>query len=338
MKRRVMLSQLPSVPPKEFRIFRAGLNRTEKGDFTFDAESARKVISDFKTRGVDGVIDLEHLSNDDEHPNYDPDARGAYQLAVRGGELWAVSVSWTPDGEKRIKEKRQRYISPTFYYDKDGRITGLHNIAICANPATHNIAPLIAASKKSGLKIAALAVEVSKMEELKKIAAQLGLGEDATLEDVLAAIDALKQEESKDEPPKDEKKEESADDPESKEMAKLSSKAQARIVALTASHDSMKKEIAELKASNSRSEVDALISANVDKIPLKLEGWARKQKPEDLREYLSHAVPGQRKVSEQVPTTTDEVTLSEGDLVALSMVPGMTKERFIEQKKKLAKK
>lgn len=337
MKKRVMLSQMPQTPPKEFRIFRSGVNRTEKGDFTFDAKSARDIMEAFKKRGVDGQIDLEHLSNDDEHPNYDPDARGAYQLEMRGGDLWAVDVSWTPDGERRIREKRQRYISPTFYVDKNKRITGLHNIAICANPATHNIAPLIAASKKSGLTIAALAVEVSKMEELKKIAAQLGLGEDATLEDILAAIDALKAEESKDEPPKEEK-EETTDDPEEKEMAKLSSKAQARIVALTASHDSMKKEIVELKASNQRSEVDALIAANVDKIPLKLEGWARKQKPEDLREYLSHAVPGQRKASTQVQAKDDEVTLSEGDLIALSMVNGITKEKFIEQKKKLAKK
>lgn len=337
MKRRVMLSQMPNTPPKEFRIFRAGVNHTEKGDYVFDAKSARDIMQHFNERGVDGMIDLEHLSNDDEHPNYDPDARGAYRLAMRGGDLWAVNVSWTPEGEQRIKEKRQRYISPTFYVDKDGRITGLHNIAICANPATHNIAPLIAASKKSGLKIAALAVEVSQMEELKKIAAQLGLGEEATLEDILAAIDALKQEEVSEDPPK-EKEEESSDEPEDKEMAKLSSKAQARIVALAASHDSMKKQIEELKASNARSEVDALIAANVDKIPLKLEGWARKQKPEDLREYLSHAVPGQRKVSEQVQTQSEEVSLSEGDIVALSMVPGMTKERFIEQKKKLAKK
>jgi hypothetical protein len=135
-------------PPTEFRIFAAGMNRTSNGDGLFDEQAARDVMARFQTHGVDVMIDLEHLSLDDEGPNFDPDARGWCRLEVRNGELWATNVKWTADGEARLREKRQRYISPVFEYEKaTRRITNVLNIAITAMPATHKIAPLVAASQ-----------------------------------------------------------------------------------------------------------------------------------------------------------------------------------------------
>lgn len=134
-------------PPSEFRIFAAGENTTQKGTYLFDDQAARDVMAAFEAHGADLMIDLEHLSIEDPETsaNFDPDARGWCRLEVRGGELWAAGVTWTPDGHTRLSEKRQRYISPVFSVDAAGRVVRVLNIAITAMPATDNLEPLVAA-------------------------------------------------------------------------------------------------------------------------------------------------------------------------------------------------
>jgi hypothetical protein len=135
--------------PTEFRIFAAGANETQKGTTIFDAEAAEAVMAAYQKHGVDLMIDLEHESLDETATRADSrDARGWFKLEVRNGELWAVDVRWTPDGEARLREKRQRYVSPAFIEDQaTSRAVRLVNVAICAMPATHNAAPLVAASE-----------------------------------------------------------------------------------------------------------------------------------------------------------------------------------------------
>lgn len=133
------------VIPTEFRIFKAGVNTSEKGAFLFDAKAAAATMSAFNRAGVDRMIDLEHLSLDPEARNFDPDARAAFSLELRDGELWAVNVRWTEDGKRRLREKTQRYISPAFLHDRAGRITKLFNLALTAQPATHGTPELVAA-------------------------------------------------------------------------------------------------------------------------------------------------------------------------------------------------
>jgi phage I-like protein len=133
--------------PREFRIFAAGVNTSTKGPVLFDEQSAESAMAAWQRQGVDLMIDLEHLSLDGDTRHYDPDARGWAKLALRSGELWAVDVKWTPDGERRLTERRQRYISPAFITDKDGRVLSVVNVAITALPATHHAQPLIAASR-----------------------------------------------------------------------------------------------------------------------------------------------------------------------------------------------
>lgn len=131
--------------PTEFRIFRAGVNSSTKGDVTFDEIAAANVMAAHETHGVDLPIDLEHLSlAPDVRTDYD--ARGWFKLAVRDGELWAVNVTWTSDGEMRLREKRQRYISPAFNVDAENRVTRVINAALTALPATYNAQALIAAN------------------------------------------------------------------------------------------------------------------------------------------------------------------------------------------------
>jgi phage I-like protein len=139
-------------PPTEFRIFKAGENTTSHGTFLFDDQAAIAVMEEYNSHGIDVMIDLEHLSVEDPETsaNFDPDARGWCKLELRNGELWAVNVTWTTDGTARLTEKRQRYISPVFAVDAETkRIMAVLNIAITAIPATDNLAPLVAASRRA---------------------------------------------------------------------------------------------------------------------------------------------------------------------------------------------
>jgi len=116
----------------------------------FDAAAAREVMRAYQQHGADIMIDLEHLSLDAESRSFDPDARAWCRLAIRGGELWAVDVRWTPDGQRRVKARTQRYVSPAFEADeKTRRVLRVLNIALTALPATHDPAALIAASNRA---------------------------------------------------------------------------------------------------------------------------------------------------------------------------------------------
>lgn len=133
--------------PAEFRLFVAGWNETENGNYLFDDEAAAAVMAAQDAHQVDRMIDLEHLSLDTESNNFDPDARGWCKLELRDdGSLWAVDVKWTEDGAQRLRDKRQRYVSPAFEIDPETkRVTKIVNIALTALPATHGTPELVAA-------------------------------------------------------------------------------------------------------------------------------------------------------------------------------------------------
>jgi phage I-like protein len=146
LKRLTALEVSGNSLPSEFILFHAGVNDSEKGPVLFDEIAARSVMADYATRGVDLHIDLEHLSLEPWSPNYDPDARGWGQLEVREGDCWCVNVKWTPDGEKRLSERTQRYVSPAFYVDEFSRVTKVINVALTGLPATHKTPALVAAN------------------------------------------------------------------------------------------------------------------------------------------------------------------------------------------------
>lgn len=134
-------------PPHEFRIFAAGWNDSRKGRVLFDAVAARDVMTAYAQHGTDLMLDLEHLSLDEDARNYDPDARAWGRLELRAGALWAIGVTWTPDGDRRVRERRQRYISPAFRINTTTRrVVEVVNVAITALPASDRLEPLIAAN------------------------------------------------------------------------------------------------------------------------------------------------------------------------------------------------
>jgi len=142
-------------------LFAVGLNETRNGPVLFDAAAAAAVLADFELGGVDLMIDLAHDSLSEgarEHRDDADDARGWFRLAVRNGELWAVDVTWTSDGTRRLRDRTQRYVSPAIEIDDEDRVVRIVNVALCARPATLNAPALVAREKNQ------LTLEDSKMD------------------------------------------------------------------------------------------------------------------------------------------------------------------------------
>lgn len=188
-------------PPAEFRLFVSGWNDTENGRFLFDAEAASAVMAAHEKWGVDLMIDLEHQALNAGTPPEPTarDARGWFRLELRpDGSLWAVGVTWTPDGAQRLADKRQRYVSPAFGVDPEtSRITSIINCALVAIPATHDTPALVAASRNGesmldaaliskALEAIAAGDEAGALDLLKTIVAAAAGGESDT-----AAEDAV---------------------------------------------------------------------------------------------------------------------------------------------------
>lgn len=163
--------------PTEFKLFGWGVNDSSSGAVMLDR---RGVASIFRRRGCrDVMIDLEHLALEKKGPSDFFDARGWGKLEVRDDGLYLVNVTWTPDGERRLKEKTQRYVSPAFYVDEKNRVVELVNVALTALPASLHLPALVAASARSARK-------VNNMDP--KLLEALGLPPEASVADVLAAL------------------------------------------------------------------------------------------------------------------------------------------------------
>lgn len=142
--------------PKEFRILRAGLNKTEKGEFLFDDEAALAVMEAYRSKGLDKLqVDFEHQSTVAPPGGGDAakPAAGWFKPEVRGGELWATAVAWTARASGMLAPKEgapeYRYFSPILFFDEDTRrVTRLKNIALTNDPAMDDLAPLVAATAR----------------------------------------------------------------------------------------------------------------------------------------------------------------------------------------------
>lgn len=227
--------------PTEFVLFKAGVNESSKGPALFDESAAAAVMAAYGKWGVDLMIDVDHASLDQyarEQRRDAGDAVGWFNLEVRDGALWAVNVRWNPEGERQLRDKLRRYISPAFYTDDYSRVTELINIALVAMPATFGAQPLVAASRG--------AIRRLSMDP-KQIAAAIDAIKNADSEAALAILEAMLISaaggEQQPEPPKDP----SAEAPMSEAAPALETKLSALLG--VAGADAIEAAVAALKAS-----------------------------------------------------------------------------------------
>lgn len=159
--------------PTEFRIFKYGLNRSEKGDFVFDEESAESVMAEYQRHNKPMLLDFNHGTTLEAATPEQAVAAGEFTPQIRGDasgkpELWAVDVKWTDRARAMVQAREYRLFSPFFEHTKGGRITRLINCALTNLPALDGIAPLMAASLNAN------PYEGKHMEEeLKKLKAEV---------------------------------------------------------------------------------------------------------------------------------------------------------------------
>lgn len=290
--------------PTQFRIFRQGKNSSTKGTVVFDDKSAKAIMAEYAKHGADLMLDLEHLSINRDSPHYNPDAMAWFKLALRGGELWATDVRYSPEGAARLESKKQRYISPYFLVEKASkRVVSLINAALTALPATDAPMALVAASQTHGLM--AFSITGNPMD-LSALIELLGLPSDATLDDIVAAVKALQEGKTPaagETPPAPVASSEGppASPPAGGEGPGLGgATATPRKTTVSIQHSQDPSAAAVLELTRKVSSLEAvalnrsreeLIRANADKLTPVLETWARTQTIETLTTFFAAAAP-----------------------------------------------
>ena len=113
----------------------------QRSPLEVDLESLSAMVSSFKSRGVDVVIDYEHQSLQGERA---PAAGWVKELEARGDGLYA-RVEWTPQAQEYLRNREYRYFSPVLRLDPETRKPQiLMQVALTNVPAIKGLAPLVA--------------------------------------------------------------------------------------------------------------------------------------------------------------------------------------------------
>ena len=140
-------------------------------------DAAHVAISSYDS-DRDIPIDYEHAT-EIKAPEGEPAPAAGWikQLQARGGALWG-EVEWTDRGREAVASREYRYLSPVFEYEREsGNIVRLLSAGLTNNP---------------NLRMTALNREENSMDQ--EILKALGLAEDASGEQAVAAINTLRQE------------------------------------------------------------------------------------------------------------------------------------------------
>jgi phage I-like protein len=109
--------------------------------FLVDEASLKSMAADFRSRGVDLVVDYEHQSLQGERA---PAAGWIKALEARGDGLWA-RVDWTQQARDYLEKKEYRYFSPVLRLDPESRKpVALMHVGLTNVPAIKHLPPLVA--------------------------------------------------------------------------------------------------------------------------------------------------------------------------------------------------
>lgn len=154
--------------------------RTDKS-YAFDPET---LAARFNADDVRLPIDFEHATVHLAAKGERVDAIGWIEaMEARADGLYG-RVEWLAAGKEALAARTHRYVSPTFHHDDAGGVTWLHSVALTTAPALSNMPALAHAGKDAPTK--------PETGMTTKIAAALGLAETADETACLSAISTLK--------------------------------------------------------------------------------------------------------------------------------------------------
>jgi len=328
----LMMPEMEDVaePADSFLIFPKGAMSTSKGVFVFDDVSAAMVMAAYERHGIKQLpIDYDHGMLGGQPSADSSSAAGWFVPAVTDDGLMATNVQWTPKAKKMLKDREFRHYSPAFDVDmgetvavmagdemmQGHRITRLVNVALTNLPATHGQMPLVANAINCDTNShkqapSAQQKEPAKMEliklfgltseaEVAQQATQLLSAVDGakTLADVLACINDLK--------------------------------------AGAAKSIELAQRVAALEAEKAETERDALIAklSEDGKAPPSIHGFLRTLSIEQVKSFGECApVAGGHVVNSDA--VQQEIMLSEDDEHVLSLMPNVSREAFIAERKR----
>jgi len=164
--------------PEVIPVLPLGHVVSSKGEFDVDEESFQAMKAQITQRGVDLVVDYEHQTLKGVEA---PAAGWVKELKLEGGQIMAV-VQWTPRGAQYLENKEYRYLSPVVTVRRsDGKATGLHSLALTNTPAIEHMTPIVNSDLFEG---------GQHIMDIQKLAELLGLGTDATEEQILESLKA----------------------------------------------------------------------------------------------------------------------------------------------------
>lgn len=171
--------------PEIISILPLGHVVSQKGEFDVDEESFEAMKAQIAQRGVDLVIDYEHQTLTGERA---PAAGWVKELMLDDGQIKA-RVEWTLPAKQYLENREYRYLSPVITVRKaDDKATGLHSLALTNTPAIEGMSPIVNSlnfNSEGGH---------DNMDIIKELAKLLGLGEEATEEQVAEALKACVEE------------------------------------------------------------------------------------------------------------------------------------------------
>ncbi len=271
-----------------------------------DADIARRVIERFRQRATQPVLDYEHQTlNAEDNGRPAPAAGWITGMQYGDGGLFAT-VQLTERAAQYIRDGEYRHISPVFTYDPDtGEVLSIEMAALTNYPALDGMQPL---ELRAAARFLSPSSEDFSMNELMKlIAGALGLSEQATEKDAVAALKAHFDKQAEDGAAL---RKALAADPDADTEAlvarcgTLVRKATAvagqspdpeKYVAV-ATFETVKRELAALKKQVQAGEVDALVQQGLDEgrlLPAQ-EAWASELGASNiaaLRKYLEATAP-----------------------------------------------
>ncbi len=142
------------------------------------------LVARFEADGTDIAIDIEHaLSSKDG--NKQAGASGwVKKLLARDDGVYGL-VEWGEDAIAALQAKKQKYVSPTFPHDKSGKAIWLHSVSLVAAPALGSQTALANAQPHDQ------PLDKEQPMSFAKLAAKLGLNEEASEDAMIAALETL---------------------------------------------------------------------------------------------------------------------------------------------------
>lgn len=153
----------------------------------FDFSDPAAVILAFDANGADLPIDYEHQADRPEANLKGPVPAAGWIKALTANEsgLWG-QVEWTATARDLIRRKEYRYLSPSILHNKAGQAMKLKGAGLVHRPALHLKA--LASEENTMSPNAPPAKDPNATGFLQRLAELLGLGPDATEDDVLTAL------------------------------------------------------------------------------------------------------------------------------------------------------